>query len=73
MPCIARELGELLGSIRGGGNGLEEFVVGAAVVAAYAEAILGDVHGLGGVGGGLLDDVGAGSRGGLRGHVESTG
>ncbi len=72
IPFITREFSELFGTIRGGGYGFEELVVGAAVVAADAEAKLGNVYSLGGVSRGLLDDLGARGRGGLRGHVKAT-
>ncbi len=59
VPCVAREFefGELLGAIRGSEHGFEKLVVDAGVVAADAEAALGDVYGLRGISRGFLDDV----------------
>ncbi len=66
VPFVPGELRELFGAVRCGGDGFEELVVGAAVIAADAKATSRDVHILGGVGGRLLDDVGARGRGRLR-------
>jgi len=71
VPFVPGELSELFGAVRCGGDGFEELVVGAAVIAAYAEAASCDVHILGGVSGCLLDDVGSRGRGRLRGFVEA--
>ena len=71
VPFVPGELGELFGTVRCGRDGFEELVVGAAVITADAEAALCDVYILGGVSGGLLDDVGSRGRGRLRGFVEA--
>ena len=68
---IPRQLLELIGAVGRSWVGFLQLLIRAAVIAADAEAALGDVGGLGGVGGGLLDDVGSRGRGRLRGLVEA--
>jgi hypothetical protein len=55
---MARELGQFICAIGGGGKGLLELIVRLSVIATYPEAAVFNVHIFRGVLGGLTDDVG---------------
>ena len=58
IEAMARELGQFICAIGGGGKGLLELIICLSVIAAYSEAAVFNIHIFRGVLGGLTDDVG---------------
>jgi hypothetical protein len=63
IEFVSRELGELIGPIGCGREGLLQLVVRHAVIPTHSNATLSDINVLGRVGRVFANDVGTGSRG----------
>jgi hypothetical protein len=73
IEFVSRELGELIGSIGCGREGLLKLIVGLTVIPTHSNTTIFNIYVLWGVLGGLMYDVWAGCRGGFELCVETAG